>query len=349
MELKVDIRKRLGSFELISDFTVDHRNFALLGTSGSGKSLTLKCIAGIMRPDSGRIVLGDRVLFDSDKRIDLPSRKRRVGYLFQNYALFPNMTVSENILATAKDKDYALSLIAKFGLDTVVGLYPRQLSGGQSQRTALARMLAAKPEAILMDEPFSALDNYVHTMIEREIMDVLDEFDGPSILVSHDRNEVFRLCERICVIEAGRTYSVQERDDFFDRPLTVTAARLTGCKNITAITADGLASDWGIRIASDKIGEHHRFAAYRAHYFKYLNEEAAAGRPNVFRAQTVRVIEDTFSMNILFRQAGNKADTADSLLTWVTDKNNWETVRGRVESGTFYLELDPSQLILLEN
>ena len=278
----VDIEKKIGSFHLRSSFVVDGERFALLGASGCGKTMTLKCIAGIEKPDRGRIVLGDRVLFDSEKRINLPARDRRVGYLFQNYALFPNMTVRRNITCTAKDKAYAESLIGRFCLTEVAEHYPAELSGGQSQRTALARMLSIRPQLILLDEPFSALDNYMRTRMEHEILDILEEFDGPSILVTHDRNEAYRLADRIGVMEAGAVAEIQPRQAFFDRPETVAAARLTGCKNISRLEkwADGTfyAVDWGIPIqpAEGQTLEGVPYLGFRAHYFSFLSSKSGA-------------------------------------------------------------------------
>ncbi len=164
MSLSVDIEKKLGAFHLRSKFEVPDETMALLGASGCGKSMTLKCIAGIVTPDRGRIVLGDRVLFDSEKKINLPPQQRKVGYLFQQYALFPNMSVEQNILCGIRSGDKAekrcvlAEKIRMFRLEGLEKKHPAQLSGGQQQRVALARILCSEPEAILLDEPFSALD-----------------------------------------------------------------------------------------------------------------------------------------------------------------------------------------------
>ncbi len=186
MSLSVDIEKRLGSFHLRRAVSGGgRRSLALLGASGCGKSMTLKCIAGIVTPDRGRIVLNGRVLFDSEAGIDLPPQQRRVGYLFQNYALFPNMTVEKNILCGIRsgskaEKAAALSAtLHRFRLEDLEKRYPAQLSGGQQQRVALARILCSQPEVILLDEPFSALDSYLKWELELELSDFLDEFLRP--------------------------------------------------------------------------------------------------------------------------------------------------------------------------
>ena len=209
MSLYVDIEKRLGAFRLQSKFEVADETLALLGASGCGKSVTLKCIAGIMTPDRGRIVLNGRVLFDSEKKIDLTPQQRRVGYLFQQYALFPNMTVEQNILcgiragSRSEKRALAAEKLRMFRLEGLEKKYPAQLSGGQQQRVALARILCSEPQAILLDEPFSALDSYLKWNLELELSDLLAGFRGPILWVSHDPGECCRNCQKVCVMENG--------------------------------------------------------------------------------------------------------------------------------------------------
>jgi len=198
MLLEVDIRKQLKEFTLDVNFSIENSTMGLMGSSGSGKSMTLKCIAGIERPDAGRIVLDGKVLFDSEKGINLPPQERRIGYLFQSYALFPNMSVEENILcgldnkkASSEEKKLALeNLVDKFELRGLEQRYPRQISGGQKQRVALARMLAAEPRVLLFDEPFSALDSDLKQELQQRLLQILKEHAGVAILVSHDAREV---------------------------------------------------------------------------------------------------------------------------------------------------------------
>ena len=176
MALTVQIQKRYGNFRLDVDFTAESgQSLALLGASGCGKSTALKCIAGVDRPDRGRVELDGRVLFDSEAGIDLPPQKRRAGLLFQSCALFPNMTVERNIavclgrLERPRRRERTAELLALLRLEGQAGLYPRQLSGGQRQRAALARCLAAEPRALLLDEPFSALDSFLKWRLEQEL------------------------------------------------------------------------------------------------------------------------------------------------------------------------------------
>ena len=357
MKLEVKIEKQLGSFLLRSEFHAESETFALLGASGCGKTMTLKCIAGIEKPDRGRIVLGDRVLYDSEQRICLPARERRVGYLFQDYALFPKMTVRRNVYCATKDREYAEEMIRRFCIGDVADQYPAELSGGQSQRTALARMLASRPEVLLLDEPFSALDNYMRTRMEHEILDMLEEYAGPAVLVTHDRNEAYRMAGRIGVMEAGTIVEQKDRQEFFDHPDTVAAARLTGCKNISRIRRreDGswFAEDWGtpVDVPAEQSMEGISHVGFRAHYFRFVTEgeaEKAGASGTTIRCRLQRVIEDTFSVVICFTVEGNPSESPDALLAWITDKSRWEQVKDQVCSGSFRLQPDESRMMYLK-
>lgn len=239
MSLEVTIAKRFEGFALHADFTAGNTAAAILGASGCGKSMTLRCIAGVVKPDSGRIVLDGRVLFDSEKGIDLPPQQRNVGLLFQNYALFPNMTVEQNILcALKKEKDPAArkaacgSALRAMRLEELAHRLPSELSGGQQQRAALARILAGRPRILMLDEPFSALDSYLREEVEGEVGSLLSNFDGTALLVTHDRNEAYRLCREMIVMDSGEVLRAGTTKEVFADPRRLTAARLTGCKNI---------------------------------------------------------------------------------------------------------------------
>ena len=190
-------QKAISRFPLDVEFQTEEEIFGVLGESGCGKSLTLKCIAGIERPDQGRIVLNGRELFDSKKGINLPARERKVGYLFQEYALFPNMTVEENIAIGIKkegrEEKEDSRLYPEILLEGLEKKHPSSLSGGQKQRVAIARMLAAEPELILLDEPFSAVDSYLKWKLEQMLLEWLEEVQVTTLLVSHNRDEVYRL------------------------------------------------------------------------------------------------------------------------------------------------------------
>lgn len=206
--LEVQIYKKLAEFDLDVSFQVDDNILGFMGASGSGKSMTLKCIAGIETPDQGRIVLNGRVLFDSEKKINVPIQKRNVGYMFQSYALFPNMNVYENIsvgLRARKVKDVDIvvqKVMQQFRVFELASRYPKQLSGGQRQRVALARLMAYEPDVLLLDEPFSALDEDLKKNLLQELKSEL-QISKPVIFVSHDKEEVNELCDLKYKIKQG--------------------------------------------------------------------------------------------------------------------------------------------------
>lgn len=257
MGLFVDIRKSFGAFQLNVQFAAEAGVTGLLGASGCGKSVTLKCIAGVETPEEGHIELDGQVLFDSKKHINLSPQQRHVGYLFQNYALFPNMTVEQNITAGLRRRKekarVADRLIAAFCLEECRGKHPGQLSGGQQQRVALARILASEPAALLLDEPFSALDSYLKWQVELELIQRLAQFSGPVLFVTHDREEIFIQCPRVCVMANGSSQPIQTTQELFDAPTTLSACRLSGCQNLSRIRmlGDGRirALDWGVSLA----------------------------------------------------------------------------------------------------
>lgn len=243
MSLEVNIEKAFDGFTLRSRFIAGNTATAILGASGCGKSMTLRCIAGIVKPDRGRIVLDGRVLFDSEKGIDLPPQQRGVGLLFQNYALFPNMTVEQNILCGLQaEKDPAArrarcrDMLRAMRLEEVARHRPSQLSGGQQQRTALARILVGHPRILMLDEPFSALDSYLREEVESEVGSLLSSFAGTTLLVTHNRDEAYRLCREMIVMDDGQVLRAGPTKEVFADPQSVTAARLTGCKNILPCT-----------------------------------------------------------------------------------------------------------------
>lgn len=231
MALFVDIQKRLGNFDLDLKFEMQDEVLAFIGASGSGKSMTLKCIAGIEKPDRGRIVLDDRVLFDSEKHINLKPQKRGVGYLFQQYALFPNMTVHQNIAcglsgaanrsgkSFAKDEKEKMigDIIDMMHLGGLEGKKATQISGGEQQRVALARILVNHPDALLLDEPFSALDASLRKNLVRETYNLMKDYGKSVIFVTHDQKEAFRLSESVALIERGKITRSGRKDEIFER------------------------------------------------------------------------------------------------------------------------------------
>ena len=343
MSIYADIEKTLGDFHLNVKLEAGDEVLALLGASGCGKSMTLKCIAGIVRPDRGRIEVDGRVLFDSEKHIDLSPQQRRTGLMFQNYALFPNMTVLQNIRAGARrEKDSAAKerkiqeIMDSFGLAELSAHYPWQLSGGQQQRTALARLLVSGPDILLLDEPFSALDSHLRFRLERELAEVIRDFGRTVILVSHDRDEVFRLSDKIAVMSEGGIETFGEKTAVFARPATRSAAILTGCKNISPIKKLGqrrlLALDWGMELeTAEDIGDA-GYLGIRMHDLCFGPGE------NAFHCRLVSETENPFSYTLMFVKGES------SPVGLETDKGTWENLRCRET----YIRLPPEKCILLK-
>jgi molybdate transport system ATP-binding protein len=353
MAIYVDIQKSLGSFSLAIKFEAKDEILGLLGASGCGKSMTLKCIAGIIKPDAGKIILNNRVLFDSAQKINLTPQERKTGYLFQNYALFPHMTVAENIAVgihqPKHDREKIVrEKIAAFYLEGLEKRYPGQISGGQQQRVALARIFAAEPEIIMLDEPFSALDNHLKWQIELETMKVLEQYKGTIIFVSHSRDEVYRLCERTAVITNGKIEQISAKKKLFTNPETLASSRLTGCKNhskaekISDYTIRAI--DWHCLLTSKKpVPDNINYVGVRAHYFEYLNPQESSPI-NCLNCKIERVIEDTFSMMIIVR---NESELGlGSEIVWQVAKDEWQKICGR--GSNLSLKIPTDQLLFLK-
>ncbi len=307
MSLYVDIKKDFGSFALEVKFETEGGILGFLGASGCGKSMTLKCIAGIVTPDEGRIVLNGTTLFDKEKRINLRPQERKVGYLFQNYGLFPNMTVEQNILCglcREKDrsgkKEQVRQMMEKMALTGLEKRRPAQLSGGQQQRVALARILVNRPEILLLDEPFSALDAYLKLQLETEMKHLLKEFQHDVILVSHNRDEIYRICSHLAIVDQGRLLGMREVKEMFRNPGTVQGAILTGCKNNAPARKTGEyeveVPSWGMRFATaEPVKDNLCAVGLRAHYFN------AKAPQNQGAVELVEEIEEPFELILKFR------------------------------------------------
>ncbi len=229
MALYVDIEKRMGAFHLQVQMETNREVLGLLGMSGSGKSVTLKCIAGLLRPDRGQILLDGTPLFDSEKKINLPPQQRKIGYLFQEYALFPNMTVRQNIAAGCRTASSFTvdTCIRHFSLDGLEDHFPHQLSGGQKQRTALARILLSEPRVLLLDEPFSALDRPTRFHLQQELGKLLKEWNKPSIVVTHDVEEIGALCGQTAILHEGQLMEAGPTAELLSCPKTKEGRLLT--------------------------------------------------------------------------------------------------------------------------
>ena len=335
-----------GAFNVKADTPADRppQCLGILGASGSGKSITLKCVAGIERPDEGRIELNGRVLFDSAKKINLKPRERRVGYLFQNYALFPHSRVLENItmglpLSKEERKRRGREWIARLGLSGFEDRYPAKLSGGQQQRTALARMLIREPELILLDEPFSALDSALREQMQLYLAELL-ALRSDVILVTHSRDEAYKLCVEVLVLEEGRILGRGKTRELFRNPGSVGIARLTGCKNISPVKRTGEygieALDWGFSLRTAlPVGPDITHVGIRAHDFY-----PSASAVNRIRVKLTRRLEEPFEEVALFTNADAKSPEERGELWWKFSKYSKTAVPE-------YLGISPESLLLL--
>ena len=339
--LKVNIQKELKEFDLEVDFELKKGCWGILGPSGCGKSMTLKSVAGIVNPDKGVVSLTtdkETIYFDSKKKINLKPQQRNVGYLFQNYALFPNMTVEENIacgLSKNHDGKRVAEMIKRFHVEGLEKRYPRQLSGGQQQRVALARILAYGPDVLLLDEPFSAMDTYLKEQLRIELSNSLKDFDGFSILVTHNRDEAFQFCDELLILDEGRIIAKGATYEIFENPKKVQVARLTGCKNISKIEVIDdyhlKSLDWGVTFeVSEKISHNITHIGIRAHDFSPAEKDDV----NLIDTANAAKLEMPFEWEI----------TLENGLWWKYDK--------RIHDHEFtipeYLKVDPKDIILLE-
>lgn len=348
MAIKVRIEKSVGEFKLDVGFQTESRRIGILGASGCGKSMTLKCIAGIETPDQGSVVIDDRVLYD--RNVNIKPQKRKVGYLFQNYALFPTMTVAANIAAglggsRQENAQTVKKMIARFQLDGLENHLPGELSGGQQQRVALARIMAYEPEVILLDEPFSALDGFLKDRLQQELIQMLEGYSGIVIMVSHNRDEIYRFSDELIIIDSGRTVCQGKTKEVFANPGWKEAARLTGCKNIVEVnridTHHLSVPDWGITLTlKQEIPEEVRYIGIRAHDFIPLWKGEPRRRENRIPVVVNSVAELPFEKKY-FLQAENKEED----ICWFVQRDQWKELedKGKPE----YIEIPEEKILLL--
>ncbi|MFV0362896.1 MAG: sulfate/molybdate ABC transporter ATP-binding protein [Suipraeoptans sp.] len=283
MSISIKIKKDFGDFNLDIAFESDRKRIGILGVSGSGKSMTLKAIAGIQEIEDGYIEINGSILTDTSNKVFISPQQRRVGYMFQNYALFPTQTVKKNIMAGLvgpkfEREEKANEMIEKFSLVGMEDRLPGELSGGQQQRVALARIMAYEPEVILLDEPFSALDGFLKEKLQQELMEMLSDYEGTVILVSHNRDEIYSFCNDVIVLDRGQVSCIGDRLSIFRNPGNAVTARLTGCKNIVEVNLIDNHSfyipDWNITIHTESaIPDGVISIGYRAHDFMPIWKE----------------------------------------------------------------------------
>jgi molybdate transport system permease protein len=341
MTLDVEIQKKLADFTLEVRFHADHAPLGILGASGAGKTMLLRSIAGLERPDRGRITLNGRALFDSERQVEAPARERRVGILFQSYALLPHRTVAENVgfglgrLGRIERESKVKELVERTHLAGLEQRYPGELSGGEQQRTALARALSIEPEALLLDEPLAALDTHLRSQMEAQLQQTFASYRRPTLLVTHNIEEAYRLGERLLVLSRGRVVAFGEKGEVFRHPPSVEVARLTGCKNFSrarAISSDVVeAVDWGCRlrlaaapaIAPTSVG-------IRAHYIEFLESAPGGGATeNVFPCWLTRASETPFRVTLYLRLHQPPRDAEDFHVQAEAFKEKWQRFRDR--------------------
>ena len=349
MAIEVRIHREFDDFKLDVQFQSGSRRIGILGASGCGKSLTLKSIAGIERPETGKIESAGKVFFDSAKKIWMPPQERNVGYLFQNYALFPTMTVEKNIgialRCGKKEKEKKVrDMIDRFSLQGLEKKLPGQLSGGQQQRTALARIMIYEPDMILLDEPFSALDSYLKEQTQRECLELLQDYPGTVILVSHSRDEIYRFSEEVLVMDGGKAVIQKTVKELFENPQKVAAAKLTGCKNIEEIVwKDGkhlYVPGWDMVIPAGmgNVGDAQAIGI-RAHEF--TTERTESDGELVFPVYKPEVKEDLFEYHVQFFTS----ERAKTPVVWKVSKKLWDVGEKGVPK---WLHLKREHILFLE-
>jgi len=253
--LEVSLRCRLPGFSLDVEWTAEEGVAVLFGPSGAGKSLTLRCLAGLVEPDDGRVAVDGRLLFDARAGVRVPPQARRVGYVFQGYALFPHLTVLANVafglkrLPRREREARAAATLERLGLAGLARRHPDELSGGQKQRVALGRALAVEPDLLLLDEPLSALDAPLRRALRDELGMILADWKVPAVLVTHDIVEAYQLGDRVIVYEGGRVIQAGPRSELLWRPATESVARILGYRNllrgtVARVAPDRIAIDW---------------------------------------------------------------------------------------------------------
>ncbi|HBD63557.1 MAG TPA: ABC transporter [Clostridiales bacterium] len=348
MSLKVYVKKRFKGFSLDVSFETNNEYLGILGASGSGKSMTLKCIAGIETPDEGYIELNGRVLFDSEKKINLRPQDRNIGYLFQNYALFPNMNVEENIgaglrLPSTEKKKKISELVRSFHLQGLESKYPGQISGGQQQRVALARCIAYKPDVLLLDEPFSALDSHLKSQLQAEVLELLRLYEGEVLMVTHSMEEAYKFCKNLVIIESGNSALFGDTKEIFRKPGLVSAARLTGCKNISGCTVSEdriYANDWDFEIKLENIPSEISSVGINSEgleIWEDLDKDL-----NVMECNIVDIIENINDYTVIFQ---NKNNINTSNMYFDVKKEEWND---RKNKQRLFLKIDSDSLLLLK-
>lgn len=352
--LCLNIFKPLSGFVLDVGFDISPEVLGILGASGSGKSMTLRCIAGLETPSSGKIAVNGKVLFDSAQGINVPSKDRRIGFLFQNYALFPHLSVAQNIafglqhLSDGEQKLRVKEQLISMQMSGLENSYPHELSGGQQQRVALARAIAPSPDLLLLDEPFSALDTHLRSQLERELMQTLANYGGITLFVSHNLEELYRVCKNLLVLAEGRPIAFDTKENIFDRPGNFTVAQLTGCKNFSAAKPISVtvveAIDWGCTLTVvEPIPKSLVSVGIRAHQLSFVS---GCDRENTFACWIASTVETPHRVTLYLKLHSPPNHPQDYHLQAEVFKEKWRAMKDN--PFPWYVQIEPIRLILME-
>jgi molybdate transport system permease protein len=353
VSLELDIQKALDTFALRVGFCTGKGAIGLLGASGSGKSMTLRMIAGVSMPDSGRIVLNGRVLYDRAAKLNIPAAQRKIGFVFQDYALFPHLTVAENVgfgLRALPEQERRARVARQLELLHISDLahrYPKEISGGQRQRVAIARCMAIEPDALLLDEPFAALDPHLRRQMEEQLRVTLAHYNGVVVFVTHDMEEAFRFCTDLLVLDNGRVIAQGPKLELFERPQSVAAAQLTGCKNIVPARrlADGrIAVDaWNCELAAaGEVSTALTHVGFRSHQLRF---QQPADGVNTFPCWLISSSEAPHEMTLYLRLHERPQFGDPPQLQADVPKDVWRVLSQQPQP--WRVTLDPARLLLL--
>lgn len=355
IELVVNIQKQLSDLDLNVSFSTDQTPLGLLGASGAGKSTIVRCIAGLETPDRGKIILNGKVLYDSQRGINLPPRDRACGFLFQNYALFPHLTVTENIaFGMSKEMSYRemkqeieKELIA-VNLNGMGERYPRELSGGQQQRVALARAKINQPEMLLLDEPFSALDTYLRDQQEKLLRQNLSHYQGVTLFITHNLEEAYRVCPNLLILDRGKVIANGSKEEIFERPPNWKTAQLTGCKNFSrAVSLSDhqiKALDWNCVLEiMEPIPHSLEYVGIRAHQLLFTDTETI----NTFPCWLATVSETQHRMTLYLKLNQPPDHPEDYHLQAEVFKDKWLDLK--THSFPWNIQLSPLRIMLLKS
>lgn len=357
MPLEVDIEKKLAEFTLAVRFHTGDAPLSILGASGAGKTMLLRCVAGLEKPDRGRIVLNGRVVFDSEKGVYVAARERRIGMLFQNYALFPNQDVAENVGfgLTALTADARSARVAEYSERTRVRELSERnvttLSGGERQRVALARALAIEPAALLLDEPLSAMDTHLRGRMQALLEETFVEYPRPALLVTHNIEEAYRMGRELLVLSRGRVVAHGNKQEIFRKPPSAEVARLTGCKNISRaqVEADGsvVATDWGLKLKlGEMAGASARFVGIRAHHVRFAALHSSEGAATAVPCWLAHVSEGPFRTTVFLRTRELEKSADEIEFQAELTREEWEYLRGLQQP--WDVRLRAEQLFLMD-